>query len=83
MTLSLLPEDREFLIYVYSAWADHRKPVSAPEVACLDDGDLINQVSQDIPKAIHLWQDGGFRVLCQMIEKSGDPFMEIDVPSLL
>lgn len=83
MTVSLLPEDREFLVYVYSAWADQHGLAKRPEVSRLDDSSLLDQVNQDIPKAIHLWQDGGFRVFCQMIERSGDPFMEIDVPSLL
>lgn len=85
MSISLSPEDREFLEYCYAQWSmktDHGI-TSKTALKALSDQTLIDLVSNEIPRAIQLCNDGGFALICQRIKESGDPFMEIEVLSLL
>ena len=85
MSIPLSPEDREFLEYCYAAWStetDHGI-TSKTALKALPDQTLLDLINKDIPRAIQLCKDGGFAVICKMIERTGDPYAEVPVLSLL
>jgi ribosomal protein L17 len=85
MLISLSPEDREFLEYCYAEWSKETGHgiTSKTALKALSDQTLIDLIHQEIPTAIQLCENGGFAVICKMIERSGDPYAEVPVLSLL